>query len=165
MFTGQKGLRDIHIAFPQPQVSAEGRAGGSCAQPMRLVGPHLERATCVLVGRARRVLKQGMSPPWAAGRVCPVSSRCACCSCTDVSVTVEALKEEASINTAGRGCSRRALAAVFMSQQLQAVLLLSGHRVGRFRLSQPCGIQGFDPCYLKLNFRTYAVRAPAKFVT
>jgi len=97
--------------------------------------------------------------------MCPVSSCCAGCSCTDVSVTVEALKEEASINTAGRGCSHWALVAVCVSRQLQAVLLLSGHRVGRFRLSQPCGIRGFDPCYLKLNFRTSAVRAPAKFVT
>lgn len=147
------------------QVSAGGRAGGSCAQPTQLAGPHLGRATCVLLGRTRRVLKQAMCPPQAAGRVHPLGRRCACCSCTGVSVTVEAPKEEASINTAGRGCSRRALTAVFMSQQLQAVLLLSGHRVGRFRLSQPCGIQGFDPCYLKLNLRTYAVRAPAKFVT
>lgn len=131
----------------------------------RLAGSRFEGATHVLAGGKCRLVKQGLSPPRAAGRACPVSSDSACCSCTDVRVTVEALKEEASINTAGMGCSRRALTAVCKSQQLQSALLLSGHRVGRFRLSYPGGIEGFDPCYLKLNFRTSAVRAPAKFVT
>lgn len=119
----------------------------------------------MLAGGKCRVVKQGLSPPQAAGRACPAGSRSACCSCTDVRVTVEALKEEASINTAGTGCSRRALTAVYEPRQLQSVLLLSGHRVGRFRLSQPSGIEGFDLGYLKLNFRTSAVRGPAKFVT
>lgn len=81
------------------------------------------------------MVKQGSPPPRAAGRARPVGSRSACCSCADVRVTVEALKEEASINTAGMGCSHKALVAVCKSQQLQPVLLLSGHRVGRFRLS------------------------------
>ena len=84
--------------------SATGRGRGKLRSALQLAGPSFARATCALAGGKCRVAKQGTSSPWAAGRACPVSSSSACCSCTDVRVTVEALKEEASINTAGMGC-------------------------------------------------------------